>query len=78
MFDLAATTFATATVTTESGSVYTVIIRKHFVVLVHEDGWTGRGTDLHIINGSMFLRDNDRDVTVARTTKIKDVYVLEN
>lgn len=70
--------YFTATVWTEN-SKYTVVSRPNFVVVISEDGWVGKGTDFYLGRSrQLFLRDNNKDVTVLRTTPIKRVYVLEN
>lgn len=70
----------TATVTTESGSHYTVVARPNVgVVLIKDsDGWAGRGTQVKVdgLRGRLFLlRDGQ---IVAQTTPITHIYILSN
>jgi len=70
--------YMSATVSTRSGSHYTVITRPSVgVVLINETrGLVARGTTLRIIDGRMYLLTNGQ--VIASTTRLTQVYILEN
>lgn len=74
---IATSTFATLQVTTRN-SRYLVVIRPNGVVVVCPDLVTLQGTHVHMVRGSLFLRDDSDDRTLLRTTQVQHLYVLEN
>lgn len=71
-------TYSTVSVRTRRGSQYLVVTRPGYVTVVCPDGTSVKGDGAYVIGGSLYIRDDSRDVTLVRTTPIVSAYVLEN
>lgn len=72
----------TATLSTASGSRYTVVSRSGNVTVIHDvDGWVRQGASVEIRNGRLFLWGFNRKGHLVRrveTTRITSCYILSN